>query len=125
MSEAPNKRPEESGGPPSSGPGAGLTEDLVFDALRPIVDPEMMISIVELGLIYGVDVDPEEEKARVRMTLTSPMCPVGPQIMAAVKGSVEQLPVVKVCEVELVWSPPWDPRVHASEEAKARLGIWS
>jgi metal-sulfur cluster biosynthetic enzyme len=109
-------------------PGEGdvvLSEDLVIDALRPVMDPEMMISIVDLGLVYGADVDAEKGTVRVRMTLTSPMCPVGPQIMAAVQASAQQLPGVKECEVELVWSPPWDPRVHASEEAKARLGIWS
>jgi metal-sulfur cluster biosynthetic enzyme len=114
--------------PPEPVPGATdvvLSEDLVMDALRPVMDPEMMISIVDLGLVYGADVDREKGKVRVRMTLTSPMCPVGPQIMAAVQASAQQLPGVKECEVELVWSPPWDPRVHASEEAKARLGIWS
>lgn len=108
--------------------GAGepaLTEDLVMDALRPIVDPEIMISIVDLGLIYGVDVDAATGRVNVRMTLTSPMCPVGPQIMTAVKTAAEQLPGVTEAGVELVWAPPWDPRVHASEEAKARMGIWS
>lgn len=113
---------------PKPTPGVGdvdLTEDLVIDALRPVVDPEMMISIVDLGLIYGADVDPEEGKVRVRMTLTSPMCPVGPQIMGAVQASAQQIPGVKQVDVELVWSPPWDPRVHASEDAKAKLGIWS
>jgi metal-sulfur cluster biosynthetic enzyme len=102
-----------------------LTEDLVMDALRPIVDPEIMISIVDLGLIYGVEIDKAGKRVKVRMTLTSPMCPLGPQLMAAVKGAVELLPGVETCDVELVWSPPWDPRVHASEEARAKMGIWS
>jgi metal-sulfur cluster biosynthetic enzyme len=95
-----------------------------MDALRPVMDPEMMISIVDLGLIYGVQVG-GGGRVHISMTLTSPMCPVGPQIMTAVKTAAEQLPGVKECDVELVWSPVWDPRVHASEEAKARLGIWS
>jgi metal-sulfur cluster biosynthetic enzyme len=118
VSDSENNAPERDGEP-------RLSEDLVIDAIRPVVDPEMMISIVDLGLVYGADVDADAGRVRVRMTLTSPMCPVGPQIMSAVKAATEQLPGVKESEVELVWSPPWDPRVHASEEAKARLGIWS
>ena len=52
------------------------------------------------------------------------MCPMGPQIMSAARDAVLRMPGVKFCGVDLVWSPPWDPRVDASEDARAELGIW-
>jgi len=58
------------------------------------------------------------------MTLTSPMCPYGPQIVTATDTAVRQLPGVEETKVNLVWVPQWDPREHASEDAKAYLGIW-
>ncbi len=61
---------------------------------------------------------------QIELTLTSPMCPLGPEIVAAVRAAAESLPDVSVAEVQLVWSPLWDPRVDASEEGKAELGIW-
>ncbi|MBD3335966.1 MAG: DUF59 domain-containing protein [Candidatus Eisenbacteria bacterium] len=110
---------------PAASGGQELNEELVLDALRPVVDPELGINVVDLGLIYGADVDRANGIVTVRMTLTSPMCPVGPQLMAAVKEAAESLPDVKEAMVDLVWSPPWDPRQHASEEARAMMGIWS
>ncbi|MDQ7086743.1 MAG: hypothetical protein Q9Q13_02295 [Acidobacteriota bacterium] len=58
------------------------------------------------------------------MTLTSPMCPLGPQIIAATKAAVESLDEVESATVDLVWDPPWDPAEMASDEVKDRLGIW-
>ena len=96
----------------------------VIEALRPVQDPEIGLSIVELGLIYGSKWDPEEHKLRVDMTLTSQMCPMGPEIIASVKMSASQIPGVREVDVELVWSPPWDPKEHCTDDAKAVLGIW-
>jgi metal-sulfur cluster biosynthetic enzyme len=100
-----------------------LTEADILEALTPIEDPEIHLSIVGLGLIYGASID-EDNKVKITMTLTSPFCPVGPQLISQVKAIAERLPGVKEAEVELTFSPPWDPRTMASEEIKEMLGIW-
>ena len=104
--------------------GEKLTPTHVLAALKPIQDPEIFLSIVDLGLIYGVDVAEAGAKVVVRMTLTGPGCPVGPQILAAVHNTVSRMPGVTEPDVQLVWDPPWNPVVHASDEAKDALGIW-
>ena len=101
-----------------------LTHDDVLEALRPITDPEIGLSIIDLGLIYGVTVEEEGKVVKVELTLTSPMCPYGPQILQAVNAALAQIPGVESSSVQLVWVPRWDPREHASEDAKAFLGIW-
>ena len=101
-----------------------LTQDQVMEALKPVSDPEIGLSIVDLGLVYGVDIEDEGKKVQVSMTLTSPMCPYGPELVAAAKNAVNNLPEVNEAVINLVWVPRWDPREHASEEAKAMLGIW-
>ena len=106
------------------GDGEVMTPELILDALRPIKDPEIHVSLVELGLIYGVDVTEDGKKVVVRMTLTGPGCPIGPQILAAVHATVAKQPGVETPDIQLVWDPPWNPVVHASEEAKDLLGIW-
>jgi metal-sulfur cluster biosynthetic enzyme len=99
-----------------------IQEDVIREHLRTIVDPEININIVDLGLIYGVDIK-EEGKVTVRMTLTSPACPLGAVIQAQVHQALTKIPWVKEPKVELVWSPMWDPRKMASEDAKMELGI--
>jgi metal-sulfur cluster biosynthetic enzyme len=99
-----------------------LQEDVVREHLRTIVDPEININIVDLGLIYGIDIA-GEGKVTVKMTLTSPACPMGAVIQAQVHQALVKLPWVKEPKVELVWSPMWDPRKMASEDAKMELGI--
>lgn len=101
-----------------------MTKDEIFDAIRPVQDPEIRLSVVELGLIYDVALEDDGKDVTVKMTLTSPMCPVGPMIMSAVHESVALMPGVENVSVELVWEPPWDPRLMASDDAKDRLGIW-
>ncbi|HQT94531.1 MAG: hypothetical protein B7Z68_01790 [Acidobacteria bacterium 21-70-11] len=101
-----------------------LTPESVREALKPVVDPEIFISIVDLGLIRDVVVAEGGAKVRVVMTLTTPFCPEGPMIVEQVKQIVASLPGVQESEVELVWNPPWDPRKEASDEVKADLGIW-
>jgi metal-sulfur cluster biosynthetic enzyme len=100
------------------------SKEEVIEAIRPVSDPEINISIVELGLIYDVELDEESKQVNIKMTLTSPACPVGPQIMAAVHGKCLDLPEVDNVDIQLIWSPPWDPRTMASEDVKMMLGIW-
>lgn len=98
------------------------SDDALMEALRPVADPELGISIVDLGLIYGFDIDNND--VAVKMTLTSPACPLGAEIMNEVKSTLEQLPFIKKVDVDLVWSPRWDPRTMASEDARMELGIF-
>ncbi|HEY9871059.1 MAG TPA: iron-sulfur cluster assembly protein [Candidatus Obscuribacterales bacterium] len=99
-----------------------LQEDVVKEHLKTIVDPELGINIIDLGLVYGVDVG-EDGQVTVRMTLTSPACPLGGVIQAQVHQALSKLPWVKEPKVQLVWSPRWDPQTMMTEEAKMELGI--
>jgi metal-sulfur cluster biosynthetic enzyme len=101
------------------------TQEQVYEALKEVEDPELQMGIVDLGLVYGVDVEgPENENVSVTMTLTSPMCPVGPMFKQAVLSKVEGMEGVKSASVEITFTPPWDPRTMASDDAKVHLGIW-
>lgn len=101
-----------------------LTEDAVREAIRPVVDPEIAISVLDLGLIRTITLSEDGTQVTVAMTLTSPFCPEGPMIVAEVEAAVRRLPGVAGARVELVWNPPWDPRKDADDEVKAMLGIW-
>jgi metal-sulfur cluster biosynthetic enzyme len=100
------------------------TPEQVLKNLRPVVDPELDISIVDLGLVRGIEVEQDTGRIRIDLTLTSPMCPLGPEIVAATRHAAQGVEGVTQAEVNLVWSPLWDPRLDASEDAKAILGIW-
>ncbi len=94
-----------------------VTEETVRKALRQVKDPELGLNIMDIGLVYDVAVDPDGQ-VRVRMTLTSPGCPSGPEIMQDAKMVVEELDGVASATIELVWEPYWtpekmDPRVKA------------
>ena len=99
------------------------TKEQVFDALKPIQDPEIRIGIVDLGLVYDVDVEPDG-KVLVKMTLTTPACPFGEMLISMVHREAESLDGVTSVEVHLVWEPVWDPKTMASDLAKDLLGIW-
>lgn len=99
-----------------------LQEDVVMESLRTVVDPELGVNIVDLGLVYGVEVV-ESKDVNVKMTLTSPACPLGAVIQAQAHTALKKLPWVNDVKVELVWSPPWNPRTMCSEDAKMELGI--
>lgn len=99
------------------------TEHEVFDALKPIMDPELNLSIVELGLIYGVKVEQEGKRVVVDMTLTSIACPVGPQLRASVHAAAAGMPGVEDVYVNLVFNPPWNPRTMASDDVLLHLGL--
>ena len=102
-----------------------VEESEIMQSLRDVEDPEMKMSIIELGLIYAVRVVEGDEgvHAEIDMTLTSPGCPVAPEIMAAVHRSALSTEGVDSVHVNLTFSPPWDPRVHASEDARFDLGV--
>jgi FeS assembly SUF system protein len=101
-------------------PGGDLYE-AVIDALREIYDPEIPVNIYDLGLIYHVEITPEHH-ARVKMTLTTPHCPVAESMPGEVELRVGSVPGIGDAEVELVWDPPWDPQ-KMSDEAKLELGM--
>ncbi len=100
----------------------GFTEDQVRENLKNVYDPEIGINIVDLGLIYDVDVANSGD-VLVTMTLTSLGCPLGPVIVQEVTGALKDLPGISDVDVKLVWSPPWSPD-SMSEEARDELGIW-
>ena len=106
---------------PARGPLA--TADDVMDALREVIDPELGLDVVSLGLVYGVEVDDEGE-ATVRMTLTTPYCPLGPMLESQVHAATQVLPGIQGVKVDLVWDPPWDPHTMASDEVKLELGLF-
>jgi metal-sulfur cluster biosynthetic enzyme len=93
----------------------------LIESLKQVVDPELMINIVDLGLVY--EVAQEERTVKVKMTLTSPACPAGPQIITQAKMALEQLEDVDKAEIQLVMSPPWSPE-RMTDEARDQLGIF-
>lgn len=100
------------------------TEEQIREILKTVVDPEIHLDIVNLGLIYGIEKNEEKSSVNVRMTLTSPGCPYGPEIQKQTHQAVAALPEVKEVNVEITFSPPWDPRTMASDDAKDTLGIF-
>lgn len=101
----------------TTSPTATPSPDLVRKALRAVKDPELNLNIIDIGLVYDVEVS-EAGQVLVRMTLTSPGCPAGTEIIDDVKRVVADLDGVAGVEVELVWDPYWtpermDPRVRA------------
>jgi len=96
-------------------------ESQLIDALKQVVDPELMINVVDLGLVYNVE--QTESKVNVDMTLTSPACPAGPQIIQQAKMALEKLPDVDEAEIRLVMSPPWSPE-RMTDDARDQLGIF-
>ena len=116
--------------PPADATPRELSEDLVREELKKVIDPELFVNIVDLGLIYNVGFasvaaeNPEEVKqdVTVEMTLTAQGCPEHVNISAQVKSRVEQLPGVHNCTVNVVWTPAWTPE-RLSADAKKQLGI--
>jgi metal-sulfur cluster biosynthetic enzyme/nitrite reductase/ring-hydroxylating ferredoxin subunit len=103
-----------------------LSEDLVREELKKVIDPELFINIVDLGLIYNVDLLPADEgktNCKIDMTMTSPMCPAGPQMIQNSKQVLGQLPGMGNVEVKIVLDPPWSPD-KMTQEARDQLGIF-
>jgi len=103
-----------------------LCEDLIREELKRVIDPELFVNIVDLGLVYNVDLTPVPEggtKVKIDMTMTSPMCPAGPQLIAQCKQFVGQMAGVSMVEVKIVMDPPWTPE-KMSDAARDQLGIF-
>jgi metal-sulfur cluster biosynthetic enzyme/nitrite reductase/ring-hydroxylating ferredoxin subunit len=98
------------------------TQDQYLTALRDVIDPELMINIVDLGLIYGVT-SLDGGNVEVEMTLTSPACPAGPQIVHQARMALERLESVEAATIKLTMSPPWTPD-RMTDEARDQLGIF-
>lgn len=101
---------------------AKATEALIVEVLKTIYDPELPVSIYDLGLIYSVNVD-SEGVAIIEMTLTTPACPVAETLPPEVKQKVEALDGVTEAQVDLVWDPPWTPD-RMSDAAKLDAGLF-
>jgi metal-sulfur cluster biosynthetic enzyme len=94
--------------------------DHVLDALRQVVDPELGVNIVDLGLVYGTEV--RDGQVHVRMTMTTPACPMEELLMEMVHAAImREIPDARSVEVDLVWDPPWGPEMM-SDAAKSQLG---
>lgn len=102
----------------------GTLEDRVWALLKTCYDPEIPVNIVDLGLIYSMELTDVSggKRADVKMTLTAPGCGMGPSIAADAKQKLLSLPEIREAEVEVVWEPQWNPSMISSE-GKARLGI--
>ena len=98
-----------------------ITKEQVYEALHECYDPEIPVNIVDLGLVYDVQVD-DGDNVAVKMTLTAPGCGMGTMIASDAKQRILALEGVGDATVDLVWDPPWNPSM-ISEEAKAKLGI--
>jgi metal-sulfur cluster biosynthetic enzyme len=104
----------------------GVSFRQIGRALQPVQDPEIRMSIVDLGLIYGAEIGESEKGLRVKVTmsLTSPACPYGPMLLASTHSALAKIPGVKDVDVDLTFTPGWDPRTMATEEAKEQLGLF-
>jgi metal-sulfur cluster biosynthetic enzyme len=103
-----------------------IAEDKVREALKQVVDPELFVNVVDLGLIYEVKIDEQPDgksNVGVNMTMTSPACPAGPQLLSQSKDVVSRLDGVNEVDVRLVMDPPWTPD-RMTEDARDQLGIF-
>ena len=103
-----------------------ISEDQVREQLKLVIDPELFVNIVDLGLIYVVDIQPGEEgkeNVNIEMTMTSPMCPAGPQLVANSRQVIEDIPNVGVVDIKVVMDPPWT-QDRMTEDARDQLGIF-
>ncbi|HXY14864.1 MAG TPA: putative Fe-S cluster assembly protein SufT [Terriglobales bacterium] len=115
--------------PPAAADEAGVktefSEQMVWDQLKTVYDPEIPVNIVDLGLIYSCDITPDEQggkKIKVKMSMTAPGCGMGNVLKADVESKLSRLPEVRAVDVEVVFDPPWNPGLM-SEAAKLQLGF--
>ena len=119
-SETSEEAEENSGDLVQSSPN----ETAMLDALKQVIDPELFVNIVDLGLIYDISRKEEtDSEVILTMTLTSPSCPAGPQLISQAKSALEGLPGVDDAEIKMTMSPPWTPDMM-TEEARDQLGIF-
>ena len=103
-----------------------LSEDRVREELKKVIDPELFVNIVDLGLVYTVQLRPGDDAKHdvtIEMTMTSPMCPAGPQLIANSKQVLSQLDDVGEVEIKIVMDPPWTPE-KMTDDARDQLGIF-
>jgi metal-sulfur cluster biosynthetic enzyme len=103
-----------------------LSEDKIREELKKVVDPELFVNIVDLGLVYVVNAGEREDgkhNVKIEMTMTSPMCPAGPQLIANSKAVVSAMEEVAEVEVKIVMDPPWTPD-RMTDDARDHLGIF-
>lgn len=102
-----------------------IAEESVYTALRQVMDPELFVNIVDLGLIYEVNVEEVDGRSNVavKMTMTSPACPAGPELVQEVKDVLLDIGGVDDVDVEVVMSPPWTPD-RMTEDARDELGMF-
>jgi metal-sulfur cluster biosynthetic enzyme len=103
-----------------------IAEDKVREALKQVVDPELFVNVVDLGLIYEIKINETEagkSDVAVEMTMTSPACPAGPQLLGQSKDFISRLEGVGEVDVRLVMDPPWTPD-RMTEDARDQLGIF-
>ena len=114
-------------GAANSQPLGPLCEDKVREQLKQVIDPELFVNIVDLGLIYTIDLQPSDVAGkfdvRVEMTMTSPMCPAGPQLVANSRQVVEALEAVEKVDIKVVMEPPWT-QDRMTDDARDQLGIF-
>jgi len=96
-------------------------KEYLYGTLENVIDPELGIDIVNLGLVYDAELD-DEGKATITITLTSMGCPMAPQIVSSIKTELAELPEIKEVDVNVVWSPPWS-KDNMSRYAKMALGV--
>jgi FeS assembly SUF system protein len=101
---------------------AEINEAAVMDALRECYDPEIPVNIVDLGLIYGLEIDNDAGKVDITMTLTAMGCPMAGEVISEVETRVGQVENVKTAKVEMTFDPPWSPE-RMTEDAKWELGM--
>ena len=99
-----------------------VIEAQLVEAIRSCYDPEIPVNVYDLGLIYGISMD-DYGNVTVKMTLTTPYCPVAQSLPAEVKARVESVGDVKSAKIEIVWDPPWNPS-KMSESARLELGFF-
>ncbi|CAD5244982.1 metal-sulfur cluster assembly factor [Thermococcus camini] len=104
------------------GESTELTEELILEKLKEVIDPEIGIDVVNLGLIYELKLNPDNT-VYVKMTMTTPGCPLTMWILRAVEDKILEIPGVKDAEIELTFDPPWTPD-RISPEYKKRLGLY-
>ncbi|MDQ2885587.1 MAG: iron-sulfur cluster assembly protein [Chloroflexota bacterium] len=97
------------------------TTALISEALRHVYDPELGVNVIDLGLIYGVDVN-EQGHVTIDMTLTTPGCPMHEALSEGVGAALQQIPGISSGEIRLLWEPPWDPS-YMTEEGRRLLGF--
>lgn len=122
MSDDTNNEPTEATPAPAPAPtdGPPPTSDQVKLALRKVKDPELNLNIIDLGLVYEISVDGSD--VDIDMTLTSPGCPAGPQIMGDVEKAVKAMPGVTAVNINLVWEPFWSPE-KIEPRVRAYMGL--